>query len=211
MSRIRVLVEAAPRKVFVCALDFPGWSRAGRDEAGAVEAFLAAATRYARVAAATGVALPVEDLELDVVERVAGDASTEYGVPRAIGEADRAPLDADQAARLAAIVEAAWAAFDRTSAAAPEGLRKGPRGGGRDRTKIVTHVNDADAAYAGQMGIRGGMVVGARREAMLDALRSPSDGSPVGGKRWPPRYAARRIAWHALDHAWEIEDRTDPA
>ncbi len=22
-----------------------------------------------------------------------------------------------------------------------------------------------------------------------------------------PRYAARRIAWHVLDHAWEIEER----
>ena len=38
----------------------------------------------------------------------------------------------------------------------------------------------------------------------------PSDGSPIAGKRWPLRYAARRIAWHALDHAWEIEDRSDP-
>ena len=27
---------------------------------------------------------------------------------------------------------------------------------------------------------------------------------------WPVRYAARRIAWHVLDHAWEIEDRREP-
>jgi hypothetical protein len=27
----------------------------------------------------------------------------------------------------------------------------------------------------------------------------------------PPRYAIRRIAWHVLDHAWEIEDKSDPA
>jgi hypothetical protein len=30
---------------------------------------------------------------------------------------------------------------------------------------------------------------------------------PRGGKRWLPRYFVRRVAWHALDHAWEIEDR----
>jgi hypothetical protein len=24
------------------------------------------------------------------------------------------------------------------------------------------------------------------------------------------RYAARRIAWHALDPVWEIEDRSEP-
>jgi hypothetical protein len=45
---------------------------------------------------------------------------------------------------------------------------------------------------------------------MLDVLRAASDGSPIAGRRWPPRYAARRIAWHALDHTWEIEDRTEP-
>lgn len=28
-------------------------------------------------------------------------------------------------------------------------------------------------------------------------------------KSWPAPYAARRSAWHALDHAWEIEDRTE--
>ena len=31
--------------------------------------------------------------------------------------------------------------------------------------------------------------------------------APITERGWPPRYAARRIAWHALDHAWEIEDR----
>jgi len=51
----------------------------------------------------------------------------------------------------------------------------------------------------------------AMRLDILAVLREPSDGSPLAGKRWPPRYAARRIAWHVLDHAWEIEDRTDPA
>jgi hypothetical protein len=47
------------------------------------------------------------------------------------------------------------------------------------------------------------------REAMLEVLRRPSDGTPLAGRHWPQRYAARRIAWHALDHAWEIDDRTD--
>jgi hypothetical protein len=50
--------------------------------------------------------------------------------------------------------------------------------------------------------------VESERAAILDLLRRPSDGSPLAGRRWPPRYAARRIAWHALDHAWEIQDRS---
>src|SRR5438067_302187 len=30
---------------------------------------------------------------------------------------------------------------------------------------------------------------------------------PTGDRGWPVRYAARRMAWHVLDHAWEMEDR----
>jgi hypothetical protein len=112
-------------------------------------------------------------------------------------------------------VEAAWAEFDDVAATAPESLRKGPRGGGRDRTKVVEHVHDADGGYARVLGLKlpSGTPdeVSARREAVLETLRAPSDGSPIAGRKWPPRYAARRIAWHALDHAWEIEDRSAPA
>jgi hypothetical protein len=46
------------------------------------------------------------------------------------------------------------------------------------------------------------------RAAILDVLARPSDGSALADRKWPQRYAARRIAWHALDHAWEIEDKS---
>ena len=213
--RLRVLVESTPKKVFVAALDWPGLARSGKDEGLAIEAFLDHLSRYAPVAEAAGEAFPIDDVEVEVVERHEGDASTEFGVPGVTGDADRLPVDAGEAQRLAAIVEAAWAAFDRVAAAAPEALRKGPRGGGRDTSKVVAHVNDADGGYANQLGIKGAAgdreAVLARRAAMLEILRIPSDGSPIAGRRWTPRYAARRIAWHALDHAWEIEDRTEPA
>lgn len=217
MSRtpIRVLVETTPKKVFVSALDWPGWARSGKDEALAVEALLAAASRYAPVAADAGLTFDAESMDLDVVERVDGDAGTAFGVPAIIAEADRAPVDAAEAARLSALVEAAWRAFDRIAAAAPESLRKGPRGGGRDRSKVVDHVIEAEAAYANVMGRKHRPVDQAAVEAMradlLEVLRQPSDGSPIAGRKWPPRYAARRLAWHVLDHAWEIEDRSEPA
>jgi len=213
MSRhIRVVVEVAPKKAFVAALDWPGWARGGKGEAPALDAFLAAAPRYAPVAAEAGFPLGAAGIAIDVVERVPGGSGTEFGVPSAITEADRRPMDAAEAARLAALVEAAWAVFDRVAAAAPEELRKGPRGGGRDRARIVAHVNEADDAYAREIGlVTRPKEVLARRAAMLDVLRTPSDGTPPAGRRWTLRYAARRIAWHALDHAWEIEDRTDPA
>jgi hypothetical protein len=97
-------------------------------------------------------------------------------------------------------------------------LRKGPRGGGRDRDKMIGHVVESDWTYATVLGIREPQpdwddvaAIAALRTTMLDILRRPSDGSPIADRKWPPRYAARRIAWHALDHAWEMEDRSDPA
>jgi hypothetical protein len=214
-TSVRVLVEITPNRVFASALDWPGLSRSGKTEPAAAEALLAAAARYAPVAAAAGYPLAAGELAIDIVERVEGDAGTAFGVPAIVAAADRAPVDAGESARLAGIVEAAWAELGRISAAAPEDLRKGPRGGGRDRSKMVQHVIDAEAAYASVMGRRHSPVdaaaVLAMRADLLEVLRQPSDGSPIAGRRWPPRYAARRIAWHALDHAWEMEDRTDPA
>ena len=120
------------------------------------------------------------------------------------------------AERLASLVEAAWVIFDRVAERSPAELRKGPRGGGRDRDKMIGHVIEADHAYAREIGVRmpepsfaDREAVEAERAAVLDALRQPSDGSPLADRKWTPRYAARRIAWHALDHAWEMEDRAE--
>jgi hypothetical protein len=213
MPALRVLVEMTPRKTFASALDWPGLARSGRDEAGALIALAAAMPRYAPVAELAGQAFDTT-AELIVAERVPGDATTAFGAPAVVAGADRVPTDTAEAHRLAALVEAAWRTFDAVAEAAPESLRKGPRGGGRDRTKIVDHIDNADAAYASVLGRRHRPVdrgaVAAMRSDVLAVLRESSDGSPVAGRRWPPRYAARRIAWHALDHAWEIEDRTGP-
>jgi hypothetical protein len=129
---------------------------------------------------------------------------------------DRRPTSRAEADRLRRLVEAAWGLFDRVAAIAPAELRKGPRGGGRDRDKIVDHVIGSDHAYCHEMGLHVAgpsradpATIKSMRVAMLDLLGQASDGSPLGGRKWPPRYAAGRIAWHALDHAWEIEDRTE--
>ncbi|HEX3630858.1 MAG TPA: hypothetical protein VHW91_10335 [Candidatus Dormibacteraeota bacterium] len=130
---------------------------------------------------------------------------------------DTTALSAAQAKRIGALVEAAWAQFDQVVKGAPAALRKGPRGGGRDRDKIVDHVLGAESAYARKLGLR--LTVPDRhdaariklfRKALVDALEKPSGGKAPVGKGWRQRYAARRIAWHVLDHAWEIEDRSEP-
>jgi hypothetical protein len=216
---IRVTIERTPKKAFASAADWPGWSRSGKTEELALHALLASAPRYAVVAAMAGGPFParltVDDLE--VVARADGSAGTEFGVPSLPSSEDARPTDADEAGRLAGLVEAAWALFDRVAEAAPEELRKGPRGGGRNTSKVVAHVMDADRAYANQIGIRVATfeptdrsAAAAMRSAMLEVLRAAREGTPIAGRHWPARYAAHRIAWHALDHAWEIEDRSEP-
>jgi len=214
-NRVAVAIEAADKKAFASAVDWPGWSRSGKTREAAIETLLAYAERYAAVPALAAVPFDADDLQVEIVEESPGDATTAYGVPGHVTEADRRPADATERKRLAAIVVAAWTTFDRVARTAPAELRKGPRGGGRDTAKVVEHVVGADHGYARAMGLKlpeadptDRKAVEALREAMLEVLRQPADDGSLG-TRWTQRYAARRIAWHALDHAWEIEDRSE--
>ena len=209
--KVKAAIEAAPKKAFATAIDWPGWSRSGKTEELALDALVAYADRYAPIARAAGEAFDPSRVDVEVVERGEGGAGTEFGVPGRIADVDRRRTTKAQADRLARIVEAAWAAFASTAAAAPEELRKGPRGGGRNTSKMIGHVAEADGAYAREMGIKLKAPIEDIRAAMAEALRQPSDGSPLAGRKWTARYAAHRIAWHALDHAWEIEDKSEPA
>jgi len=54
------------------------------------------------------------------------------------------------------------------------------------------------------------------RSAVLEGLAASAGGKiaargPRGGVRWKPRFFVRRLLWHALDHLWEIEDRSGRA
>ena len=201
-----VYLEVGSKKVFACALDWPGWARAAKTEEQALEALAAYAERYRPVPEEAGVRFPKSVADtFDVVERVKGDATTDFGAPSKSVKADATPLTKAQAERLAALVEGGWTLFDRVAAQAPAELRKGPRGGGRDRDKMVAHVLDAERSYFRLVGVKDG-----GRDAFLAALRAAREAQPeLTTKSWPWRYAARRVAWHALDHAWEMEDRAD--
>lgn len=218
-----VYLEAGSRRVFAGALAWPGLSRSGRDEDGALEALVAHCPRYqaALGKAARGFMPPAAASELEVVERLDGDATTDFGAPSKTPKSDRSALEKEEAERLAEVLRASWAAFDRAAAAARgRVLSKGPRGGGRELDAIVEHVLGAERSYLSRVGgtYRNRPDPGVRdemrgvRRAFLEAFGSRAGGGPPprvprSGKLWTPRYAVRRSAWHALDHAWEIEDR----
>jgi hypothetical protein len=220
---IPVYLESGSKRAFACALDWPGWCRVGKGEASALEALAAYAPRYEVVAAAARVPFPPGDLDalqadaFEVAERVAGSKNADFGTLGGPIARDAEPLTAGEAARQAALLSAAWSVFDQAVAGAPAELRKGPRGGGRDRDAIVRHVVEAEAGgYAARIGLRlvapppgDAPALQAHREAILAVLGQAAPAHT--GKGWPLRYAARRFTWHVLDHTWEIEDRREPA
>ena len=220
---LAVYLEIGARRTFAGAIEWPGWCRMGRSEAAALEALLVYAPRYARVVEAAGMRAATAG-ELDVVERLTGNATTDFGAPGAPPAADDRPLDAADLDRQSRLLMAAWQAFDITWREALEAgveLTKGPRGGGRDLPKMVEHILGAEEAYLAGLGSRHPRVPGAKvadrmaavRETALATLAARGRGEPIPDpsqtkRSWSPRYFVRRSAWHALDHAWEIEDRS---
>jgi hypothetical protein len=209
---IAVLLETTAKKTFAAAVDWPGWCRSGRDVDAALAALHDYAERYAPVAAAAGFPLPAA-ITLREVERLPGGATTAFGAPEITFDADRAAVSPAAAKRLAALVTATWSYLDEVAVQTPEELRKGPRGGGRDRDKMINHVLDAENMYGRQLGVRlprpelgDAAAIDAQRVGIAAVLGEPSDGQPV--HKWTTRYAARRIAWHVLDHAWEMIDKS---
>jgi len=45
------------------------------------------------------------------------------------------------------------------------------------------------------------------REEIAAVLSKPSTSEPLVAGGWNVSYAVRRMAWHVVDHIWEIEDR----
>jgi hypothetical protein len=213
-----VYLEKGSKRVFAGAVDWPGWSRAGRDEDAALDALLAYGPRYANVVSRSrlGFRAPTAADELVVVARLPGTSTTDFGAPEVPAPSDAEPIDAEEHQRLVSLLRASWRALDGAADAA-EGrtLRTGPRGGGRSLEAIVEHVNGSERGYLGRLGWKApeDADVHGIRAAVVEALtsaieRGVEERGPRGGKRWLPRYFVRRVAWHALDHAWELEDRT---
>jgi hypothetical protein len=220
---VDVYLEAGAKRTFAGALDWPGWSRSGKDEASALQALVDYAPRYAQVlrSGKFGFEAPTAVSSLATVERLKGNATTDFGAPGMIPAGDSRPVDEVELGRLQGLLQASWRALDEAAAMARgRALRLGPRGGGRDLEEILNHVVEAERAYISRLGGQPGpgteKDLGERaaqtRQAALQALAAAVHGElpargPRGGQHWPARYFVRRAAWHVLDHAWEIEDR----
>ena len=208
---VAVLIESGQTKCFARALDWPGWCRAGRTEADALDALDTVRSRYKVVATRAGLTFPSAGV-LTVSQRLPGTATTDFGAPGAISVADAQPHEAPALEEWLSLLMAAWDELDEVAAQSSETLRKGPRGGGRDRHGLLAHVLEAEQAYAPKIGVRWKGIDptdtdarASNRDLAFAALRASSTSTQTTS--WPIRYWIHRSAWHSLDHAWEIADK----
>ena len=223
LNKQDVYLEIGEKRVFAGAVEWPGWCRSGRSAELALQALLDSGSRYSQILQSTelGFEAPERASSLNIVERLDGNSTTDFGAPDVPLSTDKKPIDANELHRLQILLKSCWVAFDEAVIMA-DGmqLRKGPRGGGRDLTRIIDHVLMADASYLKRIGWKMQNVDEGKlkerldriRKEILEAFEAAAQGElsvvgPRGGKRWVPRFFVRRVAWHVIDHAWELEDR----
>jgi hypothetical protein len=207
-----IYIELGGKKAIAWSLAWPGWCRIRTSEATAVQALIDTAPRYQLIAQQAGLEFTPGDLM--IVERLSGDANTAWGVPSVLAPTETRFIDAPNAQRNVALLRAAWDVLEEVVAHSTAELLKGPRGGGRDRDEIRRHVIEAERTYARKIGVRHKPFemddrgsLDAMRDEIADVLSKPSSGAPLIPSGWNASYAIRRIAWHVVDHIWEIEDR----
>lgn len=221
-ATVPVMLEHGKKKrVVACAFDWPGWDRSARTGQDVLAVLHAYRSRYARVAEQAGYGAEFAALgELEVVEQLAGIGMTDfYGVSGRAAGPEYDPMTEAECERKTALLQASWRTFDEAAARVTTELRKGPRGGGRDREQIIRHVNGAEIhEFALKVGVKVPLdtredphALDAYRHAFVEAIRVHSArGEPA--RSWPLQFLIRRCAWHMLDHAWELEDRSvEPA
>lgn len=214
---VRVMVEKGKKKKAVAsAFDWPGWDRSAKSEDDAVAVLATYRQRYATVAQRAGLADEFGAAgELTVVERLDGTGMTDfYGVSARSAGPEYEQMSEAECERKIALLRACWAYFDDVASRVSQELRKGPRGGGRDRDRIVRHANGAEIdEFAKKVGVRteldalqNPVELRAHRDAFCEAIRD-HNARGASARSWTVQFVIRRCAYHMLDHAWEMEDR----
>jgi len=214
---LRVTLEMGPKgkQVVAVAPDWPGLERGAKTEEAALARLRSVLPRYARAAKLVGMEAEFAAITgVEVVERYPGVGSTDFwGISFAFSGIDRQDMSSEELERGLILMQAGWALFDEVRVRVSAELLKGPRGGGRDRDRIVRHTFAAEQDWAAKVGVRtpqGAMLtdegLNAHRDAYREGIRAFHAESKLA-RTWPLRYLIRHTAYHTLDHAWEMEDK----
>ena len=217
---VRTVVERGPKgkRSVAFSLDWPGWNRGAKTPEVALETMEAYRPRDRQIADLAGMAREFDAAgPLEVVEDRVGPGSTDFwGISFAPSSSEHGPLAEADLERKLTLLQAAWAFFDGVAARVSAEMRTGPRGGGRDRNRIIRHtIRTESEDFAKQVGLRipeeaaltpEGLKQ--HRETYLAAIRAYNAGKIDRKMRsWTLPFLIRHSAFHTLDHAWEMEDK----
>ncbi|MCB8924271.1 MAG: hypothetical protein H6652_01440 [Ardenticatenaceae bacterium] len=217
---MRVTLEMGPKgkKVVAVAPDWPGLERGAKTEELAIEKLRAYMPRYAQVARLANMSAAFDTIQdFEVVEQYPGAGSTDFwGISFAFSSIDQQDMSANELESKLKLMQACWAFFDNVRRRVSAEMKKGPRGGGRDRDHIVRHTLAAEQDWAKGVGVIASDDVlltdeglKSYRDAYCQAIRNYHAQDKQAGSRskWPLRFLIRHTAFHTLDHAWEMEDK----
>jgi hypothetical protein len=217
---VRTVVERGPKgkRSVAFSIDWLGWSRGAKTAELALETLEAYRERYRPVASLAGMSDEFGAAgPLEIVEDKIGTGSTDFwGISFSPAATEQGPMAESELGRAITLLQACWTFFDGVAARVSPEMRKGPRGGGRDRDRIVRHtIRTESEDFAKQVGLRipeGAALTpdGLRehRESYVAAMRAYNAGElPRRMRSWTLPFLIRHSAFHMLDHAWEMEDK----
>lgn len=217
---VRTVIEHGPKekKSVAFSIDWPGWSRGAKTPELALRTLESYRERYRPVASLAGMAGEFDGAgPLEIVEDRIGPGSTDFwGISYAASSTEQDPMGDAALERGITLLRACWEYFDGVAARVSPEMRKGPRGGGRDRDRIIRHVIRTESEdFAKQLGLRIPEEAALSPEGLLQhrkdyvaAMRAYNAGEVARRMRsWTLAFLIRHSAYHTLDHAWEMEDK----
>jgi hypothetical protein len=221
---VNSVLERGPKgkKTVAFAIDWPGWSRGAKTPELSLALLESYRERYRPIAIAAGLAEEFDATgPLEVIEDRVGTSSTDFwGISFSASTFENDPMDDAELDRKIVLLRACWAFFDAVAARVSPEMRKGPRGGGRDRDQITRHtIRTESGDFAKRLGLRVPQAdvltpTGLRdhRETYVAAMRAYNAGEGKRMRSWSLPFLIRHSAFHTMDHAWEMADKdlTEP-
>jgi hypothetical protein len=217
---VRTVIERGPKgkRSVAISIDWLGWERGAKTAEVALETLESYRERYRPIAALAGMEREFDAAgPLEIVEEKIGTGSTDFwGISFAPTSAEQGPMDDAELERAITVLRAGWTYFDGVAARVSPEMRAGPRGGGRDRDKIIRHTIRVESEdFASRVGLRipegAALEPGALRsyrDDYVNAMRAYNAGKVAGHMiTWTLPFLIRHSAYHTLDHAWEMEDK----
>jgi hypothetical protein len=215
---LKVSIEQGPngKKCAAFVREWPGLERGGKTEEAAVENLRAYLPRYAKIASLARLGREFDvATPLRVTERYEGIGGTDFwAISFASSKMDHKRLSPEELKRQLSLLRACWKFFDDVRESVSATMQKGPRGGGRDRDRIVQHIFNCETDWAKKVGVRAdpealpASTPGVKkfRDEFSKGIQS-ANAQGVMARTWTVRFLIRHTAYHSLDHSWEMEDK----